>query len=224
GAYGGAFVLSPRARGRLAGIERADSVTFDPHKGMFLPYGTGCLLVADGRHLARAHHGDAAYLQDFGRLDRDGEPPSPSDFGPELSRSFRGLRLWLPLVVHGAAAFRDALDEKIELAEAFEAGLRARIAAGAPLEIPTPTALSIVTFRLRRRPDEPVDAWNARNAALLNGVNQRARVFLSSTALPHPAGEATTLRICVLNFRTHRSRIDACLEDLDAALRDLDAT
>ncbi len=221
GAYGGAFVLSPSARQRLEGIHRADSITFDPHKGLFLPYGTGCLLVKEGHHLARAHGGDAHYLQDFTLLERDEEPPSPCDYGPELSRSFRGLRLWLPLMVHGVAAFREALDEKIELARIFDAGLRRRIADGAALEIPTPTALSIVTFRLRRREGEPLEAWNARNAALIAGINARERVYLSSTMLPVDDGLAHTSRVCVLSFRTHRSRIEAALADLDAALREL---
>ncbi|MCB9701302.1 MAG: aminotransferase class V-fold PLP-dependent enzyme [Myxococcales bacterium] len=220
GAYGGAFALSPRARARLAGIDRADSITFDPHKGMFLPYGTGCLLVADGQRLARAHAGGGDYLQDLASLEDEGEAPSPSAYGPELSRSFRGLRLWLPLIVHGAAAFRDALDEKIELAAAIEAGLRARIAAGAPLEIPTPTRLSVVAFRLRRRPGEAADAWDRRNLALLAGINRRQSVHLSSTRLPIPGGSITTLRACVLSFRTHRPRIDRLLADLDAALAD----
>jgi len=221
GAYGGSFVLSRTARQRLDGIERADSIAFDPHKGLFLPYGTGCLLVKDGHHLAQAHSGDAHYLQDFTLLGRDDEPPNPCDYGPELSRSFRGLRLWLPLMVHGAAAFREALDEKIELARIFEAGVRRRIADGAPLEIPTPTALSIVTFRLRRREDEPLDAWNTRNAALIAGINARERVYLSSTMLPVEDGLAHTSRVCVLSFRTHRPRIDAALADLDATLAEL---
>src|SRR5690606_27953516 len=115
-AYGGAFVLCDEGRRLLAGIERADSITFDPHKGLFLPYGTGCLLVRDGMALFRAHATRASYLQDFDAFDRSEEPPSPSDFGPELSRDFRGLRVWLPLQLHGAAAFRAAVAEKLELA------------------------------------------------------------------------------------------------------------
>ncbi len=221
GAYGGAFVLSPRARKRLAGIERADSITFDPHKGLFLPYGTGCLLVADGQKLAQAHQGDAHYLQDFALLEREHEPPSHCNYSPELSRSFRGLRLWLPLVVHGVAAFRDALDEKFELAAAFESGLRRRQSDGLAIEIPTPTSLSIVTFRLVRRQGETIEAWNARNIELLAGINARARVYLSSTMLPVDDGLAHTLRVCVLSFRTHQDRIDAALADLDATLADI---
>lgn len=222
-AYGGAFVLSPRGRPRLDGIDLADSITFDPHKGMFLPYGTGCLLVRDGVRLARAHHGDAEYLQDFGALERDGEPPSPCDYGPELSRSFRGLRLWLPLMVHGAGAFRRALDDKLALTDVVHHALRERIDAGLSLEIPTPPQLSVVCFRLRARPGEDAQALHRRNAALLQAINARRSVYLSSTLLPGPGGMLHTLRICVLSFRSDRARIDRCLADVDAALAEVGA-
>ena len=96
-------------RGTLRGLPRADSLTLDPHKGMFLPYGTGALLVRDGAALRAAHEATAAYLpamphpQDF---------YDPSQHGPELSRGFPGLRVWLSVKLFGAAAFRAALAEK----------------------------------------------------------------------------------------------------------------
>src|SRR5205085_10387593 len=91
-AYGGFFQLTERGRSRFAGIERADSITLDPHKGMFLPYGCGSLLVRDAAALRAAHHvGAAHYLQD---LTGDGLP-NFSEYSPELSRGFRGLRVWL---------------------------------------------------------------------------------------------------------------------------------
>jgi aromatic-L-amino-acid decarboxylase len=221
-AYGGAFVLTGRGRARLAGIERADSIAFDPHKGMFLPYGTGCLLVREGEALRRAHHLGAEYLQDL-TAGSDEVSFSPSELGPELSRDFRGLRLWLPLMLHGAGAFRAALDEKLDLAARFTAGLDALIAGGVPLEIVARPQLSLVTFRLARRPAEPLAAWNDRNRAFLAAINARQRVHLSSTLLPAPPvtgsapGAAFTLRVCVLSFRTHQRHIDRCLEDVAAA-------
>lgn len=217
-AYGGAFVLCDEGRRRLAGISDADSITFDPHKGMFLPYGTGCLLVRDGDLLRAAHHMHAPYLQDFDALDRTGEPPSPTEYGPELSRDFRGVRLWLPLLLHGAGAFRRALVEKLALAERLHAGLADRIAAGLPIDIVDAPQLSTVTWRARRRDGEPLSDWNARNAAMLARVNARARVHLSSTVLPLPGptaeGPAFTQRACVLSFRTHAPHVDACVEDV----------
>jgi aromatic-L-amino-acid decarboxylase len=216
GAYGGAFALCESGRPRLRGIERANSIAFDPHKGLFLPYGTGCLLVRDGEALRQAHLAHAAYLQDFETLEREGEAPSPYEYGPELSRPFRGLRLWLPLQLHGAAAFRAALDEKLALAERFAGGLSAL----APVEVVDPPQLSVVAFRLRRAAGEPVARWNERNAAFLAAVNGRGRVYVSSTSLPvqdSPGQWAYTLRACVLSFRTHAERIEAALEDVAAA-------
>jgi len=214
GAYGGAFVLCEEGKRILAGIERADSITFDPHKGLFLPYGTGCLLVREGDKLRRAHHTEADYLQD---LDDEGLP-SATNLGPELSRSFRGLRLWLPLMLCGAAAFRAALSEKLALARRFHAGLRKLIEGGAPLEIVDAPQLSTVPFRARRAPGEGLDAWNRRTARMHAGIIGRGRVYLSSTLLPVEDGAAFTSRVCVLCFRTHGDRIDACLEDLAHAL------
>ncbi|MBL4684822.1 MAG: decarboxylase [Nannocystaceae bacterium] len=216
-AYGGGFVLCERGKALLAGIERADSITFDPHKGMFMPYGAGCLLVRDGAALRSAHGAAAPYLQDFNAFDRDGEAPSPSDYGPELSRPFRGLALWLPLVLHGAAAFRDAVAEKLALAQYFHDGLRKLIEQGTPIEIVDAPQLSVVPFRLQRAPSEPLPAWNERNAKWMAKTNARLRVYLSSTTLPVADGSAFTLRVCVLSFRTHQADIDACLADLAAS-------
>jgi aromatic-L-amino-acid decarboxylase len=219
GAYGGAFALCPEGRARLAGLSRADSIAIDPHKGMFLPYGTGCLLVADGEKLRRAHDvGAAGYLQDLDAAASRDVTWSPADLGPELSRDFRGLRLWLPLMLHGAGAFRAALTEKLALAARFMAGLDQLHAGGAPLEIVARPQLSTVAFRLRRREGEALPAWNRRNAELLAGINRRDRVHLSSTLLPVADGEAFTLRVCVLSFRTHALHIEHCLEDLAACL------
>ena len=216
GAYGGAFVLCEEGRRRLSGIERADSIAFDPHKGLFLPYGTGCLLVADGYKLRSAHQLDAEYLQDLSGGDVSW---SPAELSPELSRDFRGLRVWLPLMLHGAGAFRAALTEKLELAERFLRGLEDLAAAGAPLAIVARPQLSTVAFRLERRPGEALTEYNRRNAAFLADINSRQRVHLSSTLLPIEDGMAYTARACVLSFRTHARHIDRCLEDVANASR-----
>lgn len=233
GAYGAAFVLCEEGRKRLKGLERADSITFDPHKAMFLPYGTGCLLVKDANHLRRAHQGEAAYLQDFDEFERRGEVPSPCDMGPELSRDFRGLRLWLPLMLHGAAAFRSALTEKLELAQLIDAGLqklRDDPERALRLEIVDAPQLSLSTFRLGRRAGEPLDSWNQRNMRWMQAINQNGRVYLSSTSLPltvvqdQEAPELVfTLRACVLSFRTHRVHIEHFLEDLATTSRELES-
>src|SRR5262249_30800920 len=112
-AYGGFFALTERGRAALRGIERADSVALDPHKGLFLPYGTGCLLVRDREALRRAHAMPASYLPP---MQTEDDLVAFCELGPELSRDFRGLRVWLPLKMHGASVFRAELDEKMDLA------------------------------------------------------------------------------------------------------------
>jgi aromatic-L-amino-acid/L-tryptophan decarboxylase len=197
GAYGGFFRLTERGRERFTGIERADSITLDPHKGLFLPYGTGCLLVRDPEALRRTHQGEAAYLQDVAA---GGGLANFTDLSPELSRDFRGLRIWLPIQLHGLRAFREQLQEKLDLARLAHA----RLAAEPALEIIDPPQLSIVAFTCRSGRGDA----NAAAAELLRRVNARRRVFLSSTRIEG----RFVLRICVLSFRTHRDRLEEAVD------------
>ncbi len=123
-------------------------------------------------------------------------------------------------MLHGARAFRDALTEKLQLAERFIEGLDALVAAGAPLEIVARPQLSLVAFRLERKRGELLEAWNRRNLAFLASIHERNRVHLSSTLLPVADGNAFTLRVCVLSFRSHARHVDKCLEDVAAAVID----
>ena len=195
-AYGGFFRLVPEGEARLRGIEAYDSITLDPHKGLFLPYGTGCLLVRDPATLRRAHGGQAGYLQD---VSSGAGAPNFTDLSPELSRDFRGLRLWLPIQLHGLQAFRLQIQEKLDLARRAYAELKD----DPLLEVLDEPQLSIVAFAARPE---------ARGAELLRRVNARRRVFLSSTTM----GGRYVLRLCVLSFRTHADRV---LEAV-AAIRD----
>jgi aromatic-L-amino-acid decarboxylase len=192
-AYGGPFVLTERGRRALAGIEAADSITVDPHKGLFVPHGTGALLVRERDDLLRAHSGDEPhYLQDLVGVEA---VPSFADLSPELTRDFRGLRVWLPLHLHGVGAFREALDEKLDLARhAYD-----RLREIPELELPWEPDLSIVAFR-HRDGDEA-------SRRLLDLVNASRRVFLSSTVVDG----RFMVRICVIVHRTHRDRVDECL-------------
>jgi aromatic-L-amino-acid decarboxylase len=203
-AYGGFFQLTERGRARFHGIERADSITLDPHKGLFLPYGTGALVVREGQKLREGHHvGTSAYLQD---LAADAHIPNFTEYSAELSRDFRGLRVWFPLKLHGVAAFREALDEKLDLAQHLYEQLKAI----PELELPWEPELSIVPFRLRDGDDEA-------NRRLLAAINDSGRVFLSSTVLDG----RFTLRACILSHRTHRDRIDECVEIVRRAAADV---
>ena len=202
-AYGGFFQLTERGRARFAGITRADSVTLDPHKGLFLPYGIGSLVVRDGAALRDAHYEGAAYLQD---LAPEGELPNFTEYSPELSRPNRGLRVWMPLKLHGVGAFREALDEKLDLTDHLHEAFRQI----PQLEIPWEPQLTVVPFRLR-------DADEATNRRFLDMINASKRVFLSST-LVH--GEYV-LRVCIVSHRTHRDRIDECIDIVANAAREL---
>ncbi len=210
-AYGGFFQLTERGRERFDGIDRADSITLDPHKGMFLPYGTGCLVVRDGAKLREAHliHGD--YLQD---MPAEGEIPNFTEYSAELSRDIRGLRVWLPLKLHGVQAFRDALDEKLDLAEVLCAGLRGIDG----LEVPWDPQLSVVAFRLRPS-DATEDEADELTHALLERVNASKCVFMSSTLL----SRRFWIRPCILSHRTHRDRIDEAIEIIAKATAELTA-
>jgi aromatic-L-amino-acid decarboxylase len=203
-AYGGFFQLTVRGRQLLSGIERADSITLDPHKGLFLPLGTGALVVRDGEALRDSHGGGGSYLRD---LDARFGVPHFAELSPELSRDFRGLRVWLPLHLHGVAAFRAALDEKLDLAgEAYAALSRMP-----ELEVLEPPDLSVVAFRVR---GEPPGADRA-SEELLRLVNESARVVLSSTIV----GGRLTLRVAILSHRTHRARVQEALELIEQAAR-----
>jgi glutamate/tyrosine decarboxylase-like PLP-dependent enzyme len=216
GAYGATFNLCEAGRRALSGIEQADSITFDPHKGMFLPYGTGGLVVRDGQALAAAHRSGASYLQDLAELEGAEEQPSPADYSLELSRPFRGLHVWIPLMLHGAGAFREALAERMQLAAWAYEQLE-----GLELELLGRPELSVFAFRLPRRAGEGLEAWNVRNWALQDGINRRRRVHLSSTQLPVEDGLAFTLRICVVSFRTTRADMGNFVEDLVESMREI---
>jgi aromatic-L-amino-acid decarboxylase len=204
-AYGGFFRLVPGGDGLMPGLPECDSITLDPHKGLFLPYGLGCLLVREGEALRRAHRAHASYMQDV--LGEGGG--GFADLSPELSRDFRGLRLWLPLQLHGLPAFRAQLVEKLALARAAYEQLRA----DPRFEMLDEPQLSIVAFRLRG----PAAEADAAGAELLRRVNARRRVFLSSTRIDG----RHVIRLCVLSFRTHADRVQEAVDALREEARAL---
>jgi aromatic-L-amino-acid/L-tryptophan decarboxylase len=205
GAYGGFFHMLPEMHDTLAGLPRVDSLTLDPHKGLFLPYGTGALLVRDGEALRQAHAAHAGYLPPLadGRYD-------PAQYGPELSRPFRGLRVWLPMMLYGAEKLRAALAEKVELARWCADEL-----AGDPrIELVERPRLSLLAFRFRPSPGASEAETDEATKRLLERVNARGRVFLTGAQV----GERFYGRVCVLCFRTRRAHMDHAMEDLRAAM------
>jgi len=210
-AYGGFFALTERGRKALAGIERADSVTLDPHKGLFLPDCPGWLVFRGRGSFRRAHAVPAAYLppmqHEEGLVDF-------CELGPELSRDARGLRVWLPIAMHGASVFRAALDEKLDLAR--HAANELRKIPG--VEIIAEPMLSLLAFRMRF-PQLTSAEEDARNRQWMSLVNQKQRVLLTGTTTKG----RFLIRICILSFRTHVDRIEMALEDLRTSLTELPA-
>ena len=201
GAYGALFMLTERGRGVLRGIEQADSMILDPHKTLFLPFGTGALLVRDARELRRAHSLHADYMPPMQDAD---ELVDFCEISPELSRDFRGLRVWLPLKLFGIEPFREQLDEKLDLIAHAVSELR-KIDG---IEIVAEPQLSICAFRYRD--DE-------RTRALLQKILARKRVMLTPTTLDG----RFVIRIAIVSHRTHRDRVDMMLDDVRAAVREL---
>jgi aromatic-L-amino-acid decarboxylase len=202
GAYGGMFRLTARGRDRLVGLDQADSVTLDPHKTLFLPYGLGALVVRDPGRLAAAHESGGHYLQDLGTQD---DLPDYAHLGAELTRDPRGARLWLPLHLYGVGAFREALDEKLDLARTVYDELRAEPA----LEVPREPELSIVAFRST--------GGDEATRALLTAINASRRIFLSSTVLDG----RFTLRVCIVVHRTHADRVAEAVDIIRRAAREV---
>jgi len=200
-AYGGFFLLTDHGRQALEGIDRSDSVVLDPHKGLYLPYGSGIVAVRDGSLLAASHSYTGSYMQD---ALRESSEVSPADVSPELTKHFRALRMWLPLILLGAKPFRAALQEKLLLARYFYQEVQAL-----GFEVGPPPDLSVVTYRWVP-PGASPERVNQINQAISDGVRRDGRVFLSSTMLDG----RFTLRTVVLSFRTHRRTIDLALRVL----------
>ena len=199
GAYGGLFALCEEGRTLLRGIDQADSVALDPHKTMFLPYGTGAALVRDRRHLLDAFSASADYIRPLGESEVG---PSPADLSPELTRHFRALRLWLPLQIAGVAAFRAAQSEKLALARY----LHARLGELDGFDPGPEPNLSVVAFRYLPQ-DGDADEFNQR---LITHIQKEGRVMLSGTRIDG----RFYLRCAILSFRTHLEHIEDALDTL----------
>lgn len=213
-AYGGFFVMSrlkypdgSPVKDAFKGIERSDSLAIDPHKGLFLSYGLGAVLIKDVKSQYAAHYYRAAYMQDT--LESQ-EELSPADLSPELTKHFRGLRLWVPLRLYGLQPFVDCLDEKILLCRYFYEEVRKM-----GFEVGPYPETSVCIYRYPSAREDP----NVLNQKIVDFVLQDGRVFVSSTTLDG----VYWIRIAILSFRTHLSTIKTYLEVLENAVKSLDA-
>ena len=196
-AYGGFFALTKRGRERLRGIERADSVTVDAHKGLFLPYSVGALLVRDPATLVESHEGWGSYLRGIPTIEG---LPHYFQRGPELTRPNRAALVWFPLQLHGTVAFTDQLDRMLDLAELAHQ----RLAAIPGIVVGPAPATSIVTFRASSG-DEATDR-------IVAALQATGRFQISTTSI----GGHALIRFAFLSPRTTEAHVIDALDIVSA--------
>ncbi len=204
-AYGGFFVMTEEIKPHYKGIERSDSITIDPHKGMFLAYGTGAVLIKNVEALERTHQYSASYMQD---VIGDMMEPSPANLSPELTKHFRGMRMWLPIQLYGVKPFRAALSEKIWLCRYFYERVQE-----IGFEVGPYPELSVAIYRYVPKDGDA----NQFNAKLVENIRKDGRVFLSSTTIKG----VFWIRIAILCFRSHKRIVDLCLKVLEEEVEKL---
>ncbi len=197
-AYGGFFMLTDEGKKKLKGIEKSDSICVDPHKSLFVPFGLGALLIKDTRQMQKSLAYLANYMQD---AMNSTDELSPADLSPELTKHFRGLRLWLPLKLHGTKPFAACLDEKLLLAKYFYQEIQKL-----GFEVLCEPELSVVIYRYVTKIGDP-DEFNKR---LIEAVQNDGRIFISSTTL----NGKFVLRFSILSFRTHLENVKLALKIL----------
>jgi aromatic-L-amino-acid/L-tryptophan decarboxylase len=211
-AYGGFFIMTSSGKKQLKGIEQADSITLDPHKGLFLPWGTGALIVRDRENLKRVFTHQADYIPES---QSNYDLWDFSEMSLELTRPFRGLAIWLPFKMLGVNTFRKALEEKLDLAQYFHNKLKDN----QQWEIVAAPDLSITVFRYHDSCTTP-EVLNQLNQTIIDLVNSKFRTNISGTWI----NGNFVIRTCILNFRTHQKHLDWLLEDLNSALSEVKKT
>ncbi len=192
GAFGALAVMSPELRPRLAGIERADSIAFDFHKWAHAPYDAGCVLVRDGERHRKAFATEPPYLARFDRGTAAGTPWF-ADYGPDLSRGFRALKVWFTWREHGTAGLGAAMLANCRQAEA----LAAAVEAAPDLELLAPVTLNIVCFRFRR---EGLDA------GALDRLNKEIVADTQESGVAVPSSTLLDGRLAIrVNLTNHRT-------------------
>ena len=214
-AYGGPAMLAEDLRPLFAGIDRAHSIAFDPHKWLYTPHSGGCLVVHEMAHLAESFDAHASYTIQDKEYTQHGI--DLGRHGPQFSRSFWALKVWVSLLAHG----RDAYGRRISHDAALARYLGARVEERPEFELATPVELSICCFRYA-----PVDLpggdgrdsyLDHLNERLMTEIQLDGRVYISNAVL----GERFVLRACIVNFRTEADDVDAVLDvaaELGAAL------
>ena len=197
GAYGAAAVICDRGKSLLEGLGEADSLSLDPHKWLFQPFETGCVLVKRAAELTGTFRVLPEYLKDTHAINGQ---INLTDYGLQLTRSFRALKLWMSIRYFGLAAFRAAVEHGFELAEFTESHIRRMDG----WEIVTPAQMGVVCFRHKGR-DE------AFHLKLVQRVIEDGYTLITSTNLRG----VTSLRMCLINPSTTEDDIIRSLGRLD---------
>src|SRR5205809_163609 len=206
GSYGAFAVLAKSARKLFAGIEQADSIALDPHKWLYLPVDVGCVIYRSPEIARAAFAHDAEYTRIIG--EEADEAFAFWDYGPELSRRFRALKVWMLLKGVGLESLSAAIESNLACARYFESIVRE----SDDFEMIAPVELSIFCFRhvpiqLRSESDQAIDGFNER---LLVALQRDGSSYLSNATL----GGRFALRGCVLNYRTSLRDMEILVEDL----------
>lgn len=212
-AYGGFFMLTEQGREKLKGISLADSVVLDPHKGLFLPYGSGALIVKNLNTLIKSNAYSASYMQDI--EDNHMDLYSPAEVSPELSKHSRGFRMWLPLKIHGVEAFRSALNEKLLLTQYLWNWLKS---------IPSMLVShkpELTTILFRWEPNlsnliKSVSSHDELNKQIRDMLVDRGNIFLSTTHIRNHYW----LRLTILSVRTHLKEIRVFQRELSVLIEE----
>ena len=199
-AYGGFFIMTSKKE-LFKGIEKADSMIIDPHKGLFLPYGVGAVLIKDSAAVLHSNYYTANYMQDGAQEEM---LKSPANVSPELTKHFRGLRVWLPLQMHGIEPFIACLEEKLLLVHYFR------------------NQLAELGFCLGPEPDLSVSYFwypfendvDENNKQLMDAIHADGSVFLSSSTIDN----RFVIRIAILAFRTKKETVDEAVEMIQRCL------
>jgi aromatic-L-amino-acid decarboxylase len=213
GSYGAFAILAPSAKELFAGLGRADSVALDPHKWLYLPVDVGCVIYRQPQVARAAFAHDAEYTRIIGQ--ESDEAFAFWDYGPELSRRFRALKVWMLLKGVGLYSLGEAIESNLACARHLESMVRA----SDDFEMVAPVGLSIFCFRhvpreLRGESPNAIDAFNER---LLVALQRDGSSYLSNTTL----GGRFVLRGCALNYRTTLRDMEILLDELRRVAKSL---
>ena len=210
GAYGAPGVLDERKQHLFAGLDRADSVSLDPHKWLYVPVDAGCLLFRDAAAAKAAFSTEEAdYIKTHGYADE--EAFAFWDYGVELSRRFRALKVWLTLQYYGTRRLAEAISQDISLA----AYLGELVSDADDFELLAPVELSICCFRYVPERGMSEAELNQLNEQLMGLVQKGGRAYVSNATV----NGRFALRACITNFRTTKADIEKTVEAIREAGR-----